>query len=834
MSPLSKSIKEHLDLCGLLEERNLELLKNLQGFEDDRQKALNRLAEVLSGDGSSDLLDSKQLRGAVSGDSGRQFDEATLCAHMRDPHYGITIQDRRYHLVKYHACFIASELVDWMIATGWASTREEATSIGKQLAAKGIISHVKRPTWFRDGFYFYRMKEAAPVRSQTIWHFTRLKFFSIALNANAHLARRIENCETDSDRLRDLKMLRHNVLYLGLSNSNKGWVLKSDRHRVRTYVMKKAIKSVEKNTYTSRIVKTIGQVPVPPSQFVSEVLDFRTRRRWDSLFAKGRVVSRLGPATRIVHRTSTSPLPSIAPRDVCVFQDHFMEPVSPVEAGLTKDPSSDDADQDDALWSVVYEISVNHEQVPESPGYTRAEILLVAHILRLLPGNPMASELTIISQVDFNGEAPEWFIDKWVGQQNENNFLGVNQPRISSHVPPGCKRNYESEAPKKLLHLPGFDGASFAASRSAFTPATPQSYKSAGTRPVSLSNSGLSEGVTDGTDFVYVENFVGTKDFEVVAVLGKGAFSKILLVRLIRTQELFAMKILVKKDVIRRKIVDHVMTEKSILMRLDHPYVIKLYFTFQSSTQLYLVMSWAAGGDLFTSLRRRGLSEPLACFYTAELVCALRYLHENGIAHRDVKPENILLDKSGHVLLADFGLSKENMSQNARTFSLSGTTEYVSPEVLLNNGHSFAVDWWQLGIIIHEMLSGKHPFYSPNQYFMHQNIIYKQPQLSRRLSKEAESLVRGLLRKDPSIRLGCDVDGLDIENHAFFRKHGIDWEKIRRKEFEPMSKPYMSHHEDLGNFESMYTQQTPPHRLSPDNTSKLNSEFRYFSDQFFI
>jgi serine/threonine protein kinase len=158
-------------------------------------------------------------------------------------------------------------------------------------------------------------------------------------------------------------------------------------------------------------------------------------------------------------------------------------------------------------------------------------------------------------------------------------------------------------------------------------------------------------------------------------------------------------------------------------------------------------------------------------------------------SNSDVKPENILLNEDGHVLLADFGLSQGDMGEGEVTFSLSGTSEYLAPEMLLNDGHGQAVDWWMLGVVLHEMLTGTHPFYSKNTYRMHQNVLHQKPQLSKTLSEEARSLLNGFFQKKPSERLGTNHKGRDIENHPFFLKYKIDWGKMERKEYEPEIKP---------------------------------------------
>lgn len=250
---------------------------------------------------------------------------------------------------------------------------------------------------------------------------------------------------------------------------------------------------------------------------------------------------------------------------------------------------------------------------------------------------------------------------------------------------------------------------------------------------------------------------VGARDFEALSLLGKGDSSHIFLVKHKASGDLYAMKVLKKLTVLQGEQQAHILREQSIMRNLDHPFIVSMKFCFQTPSRLYMCMTYAAGGDLFSLLRRRGLTEEQVCVLTAELVLALRHLHSQGIVHRDVKPENVLLGADGHVRLTDFGLSSTALREGKRTFSLSGTAEYVAPEMLLS-GHGAAVDWWQLGIVLHEMLTGQHPFYCANTYKMHHNILFKDPNLDPALSPEARSLVAGLLCKDPSLRLGAEPD----------------------------------------------------------------------------
>eukprot|EP00947_MAST-08B_sp_MAST-8B-sp1_P004623 g4623.t1 len=219
-------------------------------------------------------------------------------------------------------------------------------------------------------------------------------------------------------------------------------------------------------------------------------------------------------------------------------------------------------------------------------------------------------------------------------------------------------------------------------------------------------------------------NPVKISDFEAVSVLGKGSFGKVLLVRKRDTNRLYAMKVLKKQYVIKKRQVEHTKTERSVLGSVQHPFIVKLHFAFQTGDKLHLVLDYCSGGELFFHLQNKGrFLQPLALFYTAELALALGALHSAGVVFRDLKPENILLDEVGHIKLADFGLSKEGIQdQAAGTRSFCGTPEYLAPEILLRQGHGKAVDWWSLGALLYEMLTGLPPWYSRDRNKMFASI----------------------------------------------------------------------------------------------------------------
>uniref|UniRef100_A0A2K6FAS7 Protein kinase cAMP-dependent X-linked catalytic subunit n=1 Tax=Propithecus coquereli TaxID=379532 RepID=A0A2K6FAS7_PROCO len=193
------------------------------------------------------------------------------------------------------------------------------------------------------------------------------------------------------------------------------------------------------------------------------------------------------------------------------------------------------------------------------------------------------------------------------------------------------------------------------------------------------------------------------QDFETLATVGTGTFGRVHLVKEKTTEHFFALKVMSIPDVIRLKQEQHVHNEKSVLKEVNHPFLIRLFWTSHDERSLYMLMEFVPGGELFSYLRNRGrFATATGLFYSAEIVCAIEYLHAKEIVYRDLKPENILLDRDGHIKLTDFGFAKKLVD---RTWTLCGTPEYLAPEVIQSKGHGRAVDWWALGILIFEMLS---------------------------------------------------------------------------------------------------------------------------------
>ncbi|KAK9460159.1 kinase-like domain-containing protein [Lipomyces oligophaga] len=273
-------------------------------------------------------------------------------------------------------------------------------------------------------------------------------------------------------------------------------------------------------------------------------------------------------------------------------------------------------------------------------------------------------------------------------------------------------------------------------------------------------------------------------DFEYIKVLGQGAYGKVLLVREISTGRLYAQKQLRKASMlVRTKLVEQTKTERAILESIRHPYIVKLFYALQDQHRLYLLLEYAPGGELFSHLaNERMLPESTVSFYAAELVLALSHLHlVVGVVYRDLKPENCLLDAQGHLVLTDFGLSKVSDGSDCKTFL--GTPEYMAPEILLGKAYDFAVDWWSLGVLCYDLLTGSPP-YTGNNYKRIIDKIQKskQPVIPYYLTNEAKDILIKFLRKNPQKRLGGNMprDLDSIKRHPFFRK--IDWIKLERRD----------------------------------------------------
>lgn len=303
------------------------------------------------------------------------------------------------------------------------------------------------------------------------------------------------------------------------------------------------------------------------------------------------------------------------------------------------------------------------------------------------------------------------------------------------------------------------------------------------------------------------ETKVGPDDFDFLKVVGRGAFGKVMQVKYRKTGNIYAMKILRKKQIVDNNQIDHTKSERKILEAMKHPFLMTLRFAFQTDSKLYFVLDYYRGGELFFHLRKKKrFSGEETKFFVAEVALALGHLHSKDIIYRDLKPENILLHDSGHICLTDFGLSKDldPMSQESHTFC--GTPEYLAPEIIEKQGHGMAVDWWSLGILCYELATGQPPFYSNNVHKMYRMIRTENAIFPANLSAKCSDFISKLLIRDPKRRLGYGEGDLkDIQQHPWFEDE--KWDKYLELKVNPPYKPIVL--TDTSNFSSEFTKEVP-------------------------
>ncbi|KAK8587158.1 hypothetical protein V6N13_086162 [Hibiscus sabdariffa] len=343
-------------------------------------------------------------------------------------------------------------------------------------------------------------------------------------------------------------------------------------------------------------------------------------------------------------------------------------------------------------------------------------------------------------------------------------------------------------------------------------------------------------------------------DFEIIKPISRGAFGRVFLAKKRTTGDLFAIKVLKKADMIRKNAVESILAERDILISVRNPFVVRFFYSFTCSENLYLVMEYLNGGDLYSLLRNLGcLDEEVARVYIAELVLALEYLHSLHVVHRDLKPDNLLIAHDGHIKLTDFGLSKvglinstddlsgpavsgtsllgneqpqsstsEHQLERRKKHSAVGTPDYLAPEILLGTGHGATADWWSVGVILFEMIVGIPPFNADHPQVIFDNILNCKipwPRVPEEISLEAKDLIDGLLTEDPHQRLGAR-GASEVKQHVFFKD--INWDTLARQKaaFVPSSESAL----DTSYFTSRYSWNTSNDHAYP------GSEFDESSD----
>lgn len=327
-----------------------------------------------------------------------------------------------------------------------------------------------------------------------------------------------------------------------------------------------------------------------------------------------------------------------------------------------------------------------------------------------------------------------------------------------------------------------------------------------------------------------VQQNVGLDDFEMMTIIGQGSFGKVVQVRMKSTGDIFAMKVLNKKTIVERGETEHTKSEKNILVRLEHPFLMKLHYSFQTPDKLYFVMDYINGGELYYHLQKeRTFNLERARFYAAEVTLAMEHLHNNGIIYRDLKPENILVDSEGHLKITDFGLAKEGIEgNNARTDTFCGTPEYLAPEIIEGGPYTKAVDWWSLGSLIFEMMTGLPPFYDTDVQVMYTKKMTTILEIPSNLDETARDIISRFLDKNPETRL---KNSEEVKKHPFFAP--IDWQGLYNKTTNPPYIPNVKSKESIDMIDVNFTNMNVKVELG-DNVPQRSPDVHKFEGFTYI
>ena len=317
-------------------------------------------------------------------------------------------------------------------------------------------------------------------------------------------------------------------------------------------------------------------------------------------------------------------------------------------------------------------------------------------------------------------------------------------------------------------------------------------------------------------------------DFDILKLVGQGAFGKVFRVRKKDSGGIYAMKVMKKDRIIAKDQAEYTKAERDILTAVTHPFVVSLRYSFQTTSKLYLILDFINGGHLFFQLYQMGtFGSELTKFYISEIVLAIGHLHGLSIMHRDLKPENILLDGDGHVKITDFGLAKK-IVEDKRANSLAGSIDYMAPEILNAKGHGKTADWWSVGVLMFEMLSGTLPFKGKNKQAVQKAICSEKVKVPNYFLPDAVGLIKGLLAKDPSMRIGHGLSGTaDVKGHKYFK--GVDWAKIEAKAVSPPFKPNVNGRDCTANFDARWTDVDPVDSVAATPVSGEQEKFMGFT-----
>lgn len=325
---------------------------------------------------------------------------------------------------------------------------------------------------------------------------------------------------------------------------------------------------------------------------------------------------------------------------------------------------------------------------------------------------------------------------------------------------------------------------------------------------------------------------ISLDDFMLLKVLGKGNFGKVLLAQSKTTDQLCAIKVLKKEQLLKNNDMESMKAEKKVFMlatEAKHPFLTQLYCSFQTENRVYFAMEFVGGGDLMWHVQNHRLSVKKAKFFAAEVLLALKYFHDNGVIYRDLKLENIMLTPEGHIKLADYGLCKDEMWYGCKTSTFCGTPEFIAPEILKEQQYTKSVDWWAFGVLLYQMLLCQSPFSGEDEDEVFNSILTDEPLYPIDMAGDIVQIFQGLLTKDPEERLGSGPeDALEIMREPFFRN--INFDDILNMRVRPPFIPQLNGPGDTQYFEEEYT--SAPPTLTPVNSilnSSMQEQFRGFS-----
>lgn len=310
--------------------------------------------------------------------------------------------------------------------------------------------------------------------------------------------------------------------------------------------------------------------------------------------------------------------------------------------------------------------------------------------------------------------------------------------------------------------------------------------------------------------------------FDVIRTIGIGSFSHVDLCYHKPTECFCVLKVMSKQRLIELNQVEHIQNEREIIQMVQHPNVVIFYGSFQDRNNLYMMMEYIPGGEVFSHLRTLERFElDVVRFYAAEILLVFQCMHEKGVIYRDLKPENLLFSQDGHIKFIDFGFAKRIVD---RTYTLCGTPEYLAPEIIRGEGCSFSSDWWAFGVLIYEMLVGETPFFDPNENKMYQLICHGEYAVPIGLDDITQDLIKGFLTVEVSKRLGCAANGAEeIKQHPWF--YGIEWDKVYEQLYQPPLVPFVESPSDSNNYADYQDQDTSDVPLTAPVTPDMFAGF---------